>query len=107
MKTNIVIDISSPVLYLPKFWFLSYRSKCSRPIKLQNSLKCNISRKKLTMKFFCHADKHRRILQVDTIILGVSRQACPKYPKKEVCISSQYLQKVMGDEVTFLFVDKR
>ena len=30
---------------------------------------------------FWHADKHRSALQVDTIILGVRRQACRNYPK--------------------------
>ena len=29
---------------------------------------------------FLHADKHRRFLQFDTIILGCD-QACPNYPK--------------------------
>ena len=46
METNIVFDISPPIPYLAKFWFSSYRSKCYQPIKLQDSLKCNISRKK-------------------------------------------------------------
>ena len=46
MKTNIVVDISPPVPYLAKFWFSSYEPKCCQPIKLQNSLKSNISRKK-------------------------------------------------------------
>ena len=50
MKTDIVIDISPP--YLTKFWVSSYESKCSQPIKLCDSLKCNISRKKLMMNFF-------------------------------------------------------
>ena len=51
MKNNIDIDISPPIPDLPKFWFSSYGPKCYRPIKLQNSLKCNISRKKWMMKF--------------------------------------------------------
>ena len=50
METNIVVDISPPVLYLAKFWFSSYGAKCCQPIKLQDSLKCNISRKKWMMK---------------------------------------------------------
>ena len=52
MKTNIVIDISPT--YLAKFWVSSYGPKCCQPIKLQDSLKCDIIRKKWTMKFiFC------------------------------------------------------
>ena len=49
METNIVVDIS-PIPYLAIFWFSSYGPKCCEPIKLQLSLKCNISRKKLMMK---------------------------------------------------------
>ena len=52
MKSNIVIDISPT--YLAKFWVSSYGPKCCQPIKLQDSLKCNIVRKKWIMKFiFC------------------------------------------------------
>ena len=45
MKTNFVNDISLPILYLAELWFSSYGPKCCQPIKLQDSLKCNISRK--------------------------------------------------------------
>ena len=51
MKTTIAIDISPPVTYLAKFWFSSYGPKWCWSIELQNSLKCNISRKKWMMKF--------------------------------------------------------
>ena len=50
MKTNIV-DISLPIPYLAKFWFPSYGPKCSQPIKFQDSIKYNISRKKWIMKY--------------------------------------------------------
>ena len=60
METNIVVDILPPIPYLAKFWFLvkfwflSYGPKWCQPIKLQDSLKCNISRKKWIMKcIFC------------------------------------------------------
>ena len=46
MKTNIVIDISPAIAFVAKFWFSSYEPECCWPIKLQDSLKCNISRKK-------------------------------------------------------------
>ena len=55
--------------------------------------------------YFLHVDKHWSVLQVDTIILVVYNQACPKYPK-QVCISLQYLQKSMGWEIDFLPADK-
>ena len=35
---------------------------------------------------FWHADKHRSLLQVDSIILVVCNQACQKYPKQQVYI---------------------
>ena len=51
MKTN-VINISP--LYPAKFWVSTYRAKSCQPIRLQNSLNCNILRKKWMMKFiFC------------------------------------------------------
>ena len=50
MKSNIVIVISSLFPYLAKFCFSSYGPKCCWPIKMQVSLKYNISRKKQIMK---------------------------------------------------------
>ena len=55
--------------------------------------------------YFWHADRHRSLLQVDTIILCVCNQACPKVPKISLHIL-QYLQKSMGNEVDFLPADK-
>ena len=52
MKTNIVIDISTPISYLAKHWASSYGPICCRPKKLQGSLKCNISRKKWMINYF-------------------------------------------------------
>ena len=34
---------------------------------------------------FLPADKRKSFLQIDSITLGVRCQACPKYPKKQVC----------------------
>ena len=51
MKTNIVTDISPLSSYLSNFCFWSYGPKYCCPIKLQVSLKCNISRKKRIMNF--------------------------------------------------------
>ena len=34
---------------------------------------------------FLHADKHKNFLQVNSITLGLPSQACPKYPKRQVC----------------------
>ena len=72
------------ILLLSKFWLLSCGLKCSQPIKLQDSLKCNIWRKEWMMKFiFWHAGKNRSLLQDDTIILGVCNQSWPKYPQSK------------------------
>ena len=59
METNIVVDISPPIPYLEKFCFSSYGPKCCQPIKLQDSLKCNISEKEVNDEvYFWHADRH-------------------------------------------------
>ena len=58
METDIAVDISPPIKYLAKFWFLSYGPKCYQPIRLQDSLKCDISRKANEEVCFWHADKH-------------------------------------------------
>ena len=55
--------------------------------------------------YFWHEDKYCIPLHVDTIILGVCNQAYSKYPKY-ICISLQYLQKSMRDEIDFLSADK-
>ena len=51
MENNIFVDISPPISYLAKSWSCSYGPKRCQQIKLQDSLKCNISRKKWIMKF--------------------------------------------------------
>ena len=51
METNIIVDHSPQIPYLAKFWFLSYGPKSCQPVKLQDSLKRHISRKKWIMKF--------------------------------------------------------
>ena len=46
MKANFVIDVSPPIPYLAKFLVSRYGPKCGQSIKLEDSLKSNISRKK-------------------------------------------------------------
>ena len=79
-KTNFLVDLSTPISYLAKFWFSSYGPKCNQ---IAGFLKCHISRKKWIMRFIfgIYADKNRNLLQVDSIILSVCNQACPRYPK--------------------------
>ena len=78
LENNIVIDISPPTPYREKFKFSTYGSKCCRPIKLKNSLKRNILRKKWTKKFVLGIQIK---IKVFYIFLGVRNQVRPKYPK--------------------------
>ena len=68
---------STTILYLAKFMFSSYGSKYCWPIKLQDFLKCSISRKKWMRKFVFDMQinievfyklivKFRSFLQVDS-----------------------------------------
>ena len=75
MKTSIVIDISPPIAYLAKSWFLSYGPKCCQPIKLQDFLKCKILRKKWMMKFFGMQINISLLLVDTTILVCVMRHA--------------------------------
>ena len=65
MKSYIVIDISSPgqntVSQISEFFRMQYLKK-----ELNDEV------------YFRHADKHRSLLQIDTIILGMCNQACLK-----------------------------
>ena len=81
MKTGIVIDISPPIRCLAKFW--------SR-VMGQNAVgqsNCRILylKKEVSEVYFWLAVylfiMYRSLLQVDTIILDVSSQACPEYLK--------------------------
>ena len=50
----IILDFPSQTSCLAKFLFLSYQPKCSWPIRLYVSLKCNFSRKNCGIKLiFC------------------------------------------------------
>ena len=57
--------------------------------------------------YFCYVEKHRNSLHlVDFTILDGRILTYLKYPKQEVYISLQYLEKTMGDEVVLLPADK-
>ena len=56
--------------------------------------------------YVLHANNHWSRLQFGTIILDECNQVCSKYPTY-ICISSQYLQKSMRDEVEFLPADNQ
>ena len=46
MNSIFVIDVSPPIPYLSKFRFSSFRPYFCWPVKLQDYLKCEMSRKK-------------------------------------------------------------
>ena len=79
--------------------YSDYGPKCCWPIKLQDYLKCNISKKKWMMTFiFC--------MQINIKVfckLMLSFWVCLK---KEFCISLQYFQINIEDEFDFLPADK-
>ena len=61
-----------------------------------------MERKKL---FFLLADKHQRFVQIDTIIIGVTRHAQITQNNK-FAIFLQYLKKKVSDEVDLLHASK-
>ena len=107
MKTNIIIDILPPISYLTKFCFSSYRPKCCWPIELQDSLKCNISRKKWMMKFIFGMQRNINIFYklILSLWVCIARNA-QSIQNKNVFISMQYPQKNLEDEVVLLPEDK-
>ena len=97
MKTNFVIDISPPIPYLTKFWFLSSGPKCCQPIKLQDSLKI--------MKFIFGMQINRVFYKLTlSFWVCVTRHVKSTQNKKFAYL--QYLHKSMWDEVDFLPADK-
>ena len=55
---------------------------------------------------FLHADKHKSLLQIDTMILiGIVKHSQSSQNSK-FTMSLQYLKKEVRDEVDFLHVDK-
>ena len=55
--------------------------------------------------WFSPTDKHESFLQDDSITLGVFSQACPKYPKQQVCYFFEISEEV-SDGGDFLYADK-
>ena len=95
MKTSIVVDISSPVPYLAKYWVSSYGPKCCRLVKLHDSLKCNISRNKLMMNFIFGVKINITFFYKLILLFWVfGTRHAPKYPKISLIIL-RYLQKRM------------
>ena len=106
MKTNI-INISPPISFLAKLWFLSYGGKYCWPIKLQDSFKCNISRKKQMANFIF--DMQINIKVFYKLILSfwvfVARHTQSTQSKKFACLYN--ISRKMGRiKLLFLLADK-
>ena len=98
-----------------KLWFSSHGPKCYRQIKLQDSLKYNISRMMWMIKFIfgmqirscwslqylqknmedevdlLHKDKHKRFLQCNSVTLHLYSQACASTSNNKFAVPLQYL----------------
>ena len=55
---------------------------------------------------FWHADKHERLLQIDSIILMGMAKHSQSSQNSKFAMSLQYLKKEVKDEVDFLHADK-
>ena len=98
MKTNVVIDISPRMPHTPKFGFSSYGPKAVGQSKLQDSLKCNISRKNwIDELYFWHEDIHLSFLQFPGV---------PKVLKIRTLLIFAISPLKPGGWVDFLSVDK-
>ena len=107
MKSNIVIDILLLIPYLKEFLFSNYGPKCCQPIKWQDSLKCNISRKKWMMEFIFSVQINREIFYkwILSFWMCVTRHAqVPKIWSLHIFAISL---KIMRDEADFFPADTR
>ena len=79
MKTNVVVDISTPVPYLAKLqlWVQMLSANKTAGFFKMLYLKEEVN----NYLYFRHANKYQSLLQVDTIISVVFNYACLKHPK--------------------------
>ena len=107
METNIVVDISPPIPYLAKFWFSSYGPKRCKPIKLQGSLKCNISRKKWMIKFIFGKQINIKVFYKVILIFWVwEARHAQSTQNKKVAYLCNISRKACGMKLIFLSADK-
>ena len=103
MKNIIFIVISPQIPYLAKFWFLSYGPKCCWPIKLQDSLKCSISRKKWMMKFIFGMQINIEVVCKLILLFWVCVARHAQSTQNNMfAICLRYLKGNVEDEVDFL-----
>ena len=93
MKNHCNIYTSPQTSSLTKLWFSNYEPKFCQPIRLQDSLKCNISREKWGIKLTL---KNQTLLQVVSIFFWWRFRGNTKVPK---IISLQYLSKISKERL--------
>ena len=108
MKILLILDFPSQTVYLVKFLSFSYRPKCSWPIRLQDSSKCNTSTKNWGIKLiFSLQINIKSFLQVAAFAFDGCFHARPNYPKEQVCdIFAIFQERYMGDKHDLLHEDK-
>ena len=92
--------------YLAKFCFFSYGPKCCQPIKLQDSWKCNISRKKGMMKFIFVIQINIKVFYqlMLPFLVCIARLVQSTQNKKFAYLCN--ISRKIGDEVVLLPADK-
>ena len=96
---NSWLSVAQPMSGKILLW--GYQPKCSWPIRFEDSLKCNMSRKKLRDQVdFLFVDK-QSFLQVSTIVFGGRCQACSKYQKQQVSYLCNISTKRSGINMIF------
>ena len=100
MKTNIVIEILSPIPYLAKLWFSSYGPKCCWAVKNNNKFAICLQKEVSDEVDFLHANKHESLLQIDAMILKGTAKHSQNYQNSKV----QCLYNTSKDEVDFFHV---
>ena len=102
MKTNIFIDILLSIPYLVKILVMGQK-KCSFPIKLQDSLNCNITRKKRWMKLvFClqiNIEVFYKLIHSFWVYIARHAQSTQNY---KFAISLQYLKEKVKMKLIFI-----
>ena len=91
MKNYLNIYTSPQISSLTKFWFSNYGPKFSQPIRLQDSLKCNISREKWGIKLTYKNQTLFQVVAIFCLFLWWRFRGITKVPK---IISLQYLSKI-------------
>ena len=108
MKTSIV-NISPPISCLAKFCFLNNWPNCCLPIKLQNSLKYNISRKKWMIKLIFDMQINIKVFYKFILsfwVFATRHVQSTDNNKFAYYGNMQKTEKNMGHEVDFLLLDK-